>query len=60
MLKGRFDDDMTVQQGYLSGRFPSIEIVGMDGYALDGEPVAADPSRPVRLSGGIELRVLRP
>jgi hypothetical protein len=60
MLKGRFDDDMTVQQGYLSGRFPSVEITGMDGYALDGEPVAADPARPVRLSGGIELRVLRP
>lgn len=60
MLKGRFDDDMTVQQGYLSGRFPSVEITGMDGYALDGEPVAADPSRPVRLSGGIEMRVLRP
>jgi Diacylglycerol kinase catalytic domain len=60
MLKGRFDDDMTVQQGYLSGRFPSVEISGMRGYALDGEPVTADPARAVRLSGGIELRVLRP
>jgi hypothetical protein len=60
MLKGRFDDAMTVQQGYLSGRFPSVEIRGLRGYALDGEPVAADPSRPVRLSGGTEIRVLRP
>jgi hypothetical protein len=60
MLKGRFDDDMTVQQGYLSGRFPAVEIIGLDGYAIDGEPVISDPSRPVRLSGGIELRVLRP
>jgi hypothetical protein len=60
MLKGRFDDDMTVQQGYLSGRFPSVEIIGMNGYALDGEPVAADPSRPVSLSAGIGIRVLRP
>jgi hypothetical protein len=60
MLKGRFDDAMTVQQGYLSGRFPSVDITGMAGYALDGEPVAADPALPVRLSGGIALRVLRP
>jgi hypothetical protein len=60
MLKGRFEDDMTAQQGYLSGRFPAIEIDGMDGYALDGEPVAADPARPVRLSGGIGIRILRP
>lgn len=60
MLKGRFDDDMTVQHGYLSGRFPSVEITGLDGYAIDGEPVAADPSRPVRLSAGFSMRVLRP
>jgi hypothetical protein len=60
MLKGRFDDDMTVQQGYLSGRFPAVEITGLDGYALDGEPVAADPARVVRLSAGIGMRILRP
>jgi hypothetical protein len=60
MFKGRFGDDMTLQQGYLSGRFPAVEIIGMSGYALDGELFASDPARPVRLSGGIGLRVLRP
>ncbi|MEO8309442.1 MAG: diacylglycerol kinase family protein [Pseudomonadota bacterium] len=60
MFKGRFGDDMTAQQGYLSGRFDSVEIEGMDGYALDGELFAADPARPVRFASGIELRVLRP
>jgi hypothetical protein len=60
MFRGRFGDDMTLRQGYLSGRFESVEITGVDGYALDGELFAADPARPVRLSGGIQLRVLRP
>jgi hypothetical protein len=60
MFKGSFGADMTLRQGYLSGRFESVEVTGMDGYALDGELFAADPARPVRLSGGIQLRVLRP
>jgi hypothetical protein len=60
MFKGRFGDDMNLRQGYLSGRFESVEVTGMDGYALDGELFAADPARPVRFSGGIPLRVLRP
>jgi hypothetical protein len=60
MFKGHFGDDMGVQQGYLSGRFPAVEIFGMDGYALDGELFDVDPARPVRLSAGFALRVLRP
>jgi hypothetical protein len=60
MFKGHFGDNMTLQQGYLSGRFTAVEITGMSGYALDGELFTADPGRPVRLSGGIALRVLRP
>lgn len=60
IFKGRFGDDMTLQQGYLSGRFASAEVLGLDGYALDGELFTTDPTRPVKLSSGIELRVLRP
>jgi hypothetical protein len=60
MFKGRFGDDMSLQQGYLSGRFTSAEVLGLDGYALDGELFTADPTRPVTLSSGMELRVLRP
>jgi hypothetical protein len=60
MFKGRFGDDMSVQQGYLSGRFAEAEITGLDGYALDGELIAADPARPLRLTHGIPMRMLRP
>ncbi len=60
MFKGRFGKDMTLQNGYLSGRFADAEVLGLDGYALDGELFATDPARPVRFSRGIELRVLRP
>lgn len=60
MFKGRFDEHMTPQNGYLSGRFADAEVLGLDGYALDGELFATDPARPVRFGSGIELRVLRP
>lgn len=60
MFKGRFGDDMNQVNGYLSGRFADVEVLGLDGYALDGELFSADPSRPVRFSTGIALRVLRP
>ncbi len=60
MFRGRFSDNMTLQQGYLSGRFAAAEVLGMSGYALDGELFATDPARPTRLCTGIELRVLRP
>jgi hypothetical protein len=60
ILKGRFGDDMTLQNGNLSGRFAQADVLGLEGYALDGELFATDPTRPVRLRAGIRLRVLRP
>jgi hypothetical protein len=60
MFRGRFGNDMHLEDGYLSGRFTNAEVLGLDGYALDGELFATDPARPVRFSSGIELRVLRP
>jgi hypothetical protein len=60
MFKGRFDDNMSLQHGYLSGRFDTVEVMGLDGYALDGELFTADPQRPVKFSHGITLRILRP
>lgn len=59
MFKGRFTDDMNIQQGFLSGRFAGVEITGLDGYALDGELIAADPQCTLRLSRGIDMRMLR-
>jgi len=58
LLGGRFDDSMDVGQGYLSGRCPAARVLGVTGYALDGEAFTADPSLPLELSPGIALRVL--
>lgn len=60
LLGGRFGNDMDLAQGILSGRTAWAEVTGITGYSLDGEPFAADPSRPVRLEAGVTLRVLRP
>ncbi len=60
ILRGRFRDNMTQNEGYLSGRFSQVDLLGMSGYALDGEMFVTDPTRPVRLTRGVSLRVLRP
>lgn len=60
VLTGRFSRDMNLQQGYLSGRCSRIEITGLGGYSLDGERFDTDPARPVQISRGRELRILRP
>jgi hypothetical protein len=59
ILRGRFGDNMTSSQGYLSGRFTHVDVLGMTGYSLDGEMFVTDPLLPVRLSRGLALRVLR-
>jgi hypothetical protein len=51
---------MTPERGYLSGRCEGVQISGLAGYMLDGEPFDADPTRPVTLSAGPRLRFLRP
>lgn len=60
IIRGRFGDNMQLQHGYLSGRFTHAEVLGLAGYALDGELFTTDPRRPVRLCSGPDLRVLRP
>lgn len=59
MLRGRFDNTMDRATGFLSGRCDSAELLGVDGYALDGELFTADPAKPLRLEQGIVLRALR-
>lgn len=59
LLGGKFGPQMNPEHGYLSGRFGHVEIRGMSGYALDGESFNVAPPGALRLSGGIELRVLR-
>ena len=59
LLRGRFDDNMDLAHGFLSGRGESAEVRGIGGYALDGEMFVADPATPISFSPGIFLRVLR-
>lgn len=60
IFRGRFDHDMDLAHGFLSGRGGRAEVTGLSGYALDGEIHAADPALPLQLSAGMTLRVLRP
>jgi len=60
LLKGRFDDAMDPAHGVLSGRGERAELLGIDGFALDGELFSADPALPLVLAAGAALRVLRP
>lgn len=57
---GRFDNDMNLAAGYLSGRGWRADLQGIGGYALDGKAFAADPTLPLALSSGIALRMIRP
>lgn len=60
ILRGRFDEDMDVAHGFLSGRADQVTLRGIAGYALDGELFTADPALPLTLSAGRTLRVLNP
>lgn len=60
LLTGRYSAAMSPAAGYLSGRCERLEIGGLAGYMLDGEPVETDPSRPVLITAGPRLRFLKP
>jgi len=60
LLKGRFDANMDVAQGILSGRSERVELQGVAAYALDGELFSADPALPLVFTAGVTLRALRP
>jgi hypothetical protein len=60
LFRGRFDGNMNAAGGILSGRGERAELLGISGYALDGEIFTVDPSRPVIFAAGVTLRVLRP
>lgn len=60
LLRGRFKPHMTPEGGYLSGGSERIEVWGMSGYSLDGEPFACDPARPLVIRGGARLEFLQP
>ena len=60
LVTGRYNASMTTAAGYLSGRSARVEISGLDGYTLDGEEYAADPTLPVVWTAGPALRFLIP
>jgi diacylglycerol kinase family enzyme len=59
MLTGRFNDrTMGVAQGYLSGHCQTATLIGLATYSIDGEPFDCDPSQPLQISMGHQLRVV--
>ncbi|MET0987150.1 MAG: diacylglycerol kinase family protein [Steroidobacteraceae bacterium] len=60
LLAGRFDSQMNSHNGYLSGRFDRLEVLGLASYALDGEMFDVDPTKPVIFRGGQTIRCLQP
>lgn len=60
LVSGRFSPAMNADNGYLSGRCERVQVSGLAHYMLDGEPIDADPSRPVTISLGPRLRFLVP
>lgn len=60
MAMGRFADWMLPETGYLSGRCARVEVLGMRGYALDGEEFDTDPARPVVIGTGPRIGFLLP
>lgn len=60
ILLGKFSPAMDIQAGYLSGRFESARVSGIDKITLDGQEFDLDPSRPLELRTGPSWRFLRP
>lgn len=60
LITGYFTDDMNPEDGYLSGCFQRIEVTGLAAYSLDGEAFDCDPTRPLVMCAGMQLRVLQP
>ncbi|MBX9793122.1 MAG: hypothetical protein K2Y02_02360 [Burkholderiaceae bacterium] len=60
LLTGRYSTSMQATTGYLSGRCDSVQVTGLAGYMLDGEPFDADPARPLVITAGPRLRFLKP
>lgn len=58
LLTGRHSSAMNADTGYLSGRCDRLQVTGLAGYMLDGEPFDADPTRPIIISAGPRLRFL--
>jgi hypothetical protein len=56
LLTGRYSKAMIPDNGYLSGNCKRVEIAGLCGYVLDGEPFETDPARPVVITPGPRLR----
>lgn len=61
LYRGRLDPRMDIDAGYLSGRCESLEIRGLPGIVIDGQPWDLAPDNAVlRIRPGPELRFLQP
>lgn len=57
---GRFSENMTAENGYISGRCINVVIRNLETLVLDGQEFDLDPSEPLRISAGPIFRFLRP
>lgn len=60
ILCGRFAPELSLENGYLSGRCAQLTVRGLRGYSLDGEAFATDPALPVTIRTGATIRFLQP
>lgn len=60
LLRGRFNNRMTTENGYLSGNCEKILIRNIRSITLDGQEFNLDPATPLRISTGPVFRFLRP
>lgn len=58
LVSGRYDDQLDLTHGYLSGRTHDIRLEGLEGISLDGQEQDYDPARPVWIRTGPALRFI--
>jgi len=60
ILRGRHDENMLPESGYLSGQSQAIEICGMTSVCLDGQQFCYPADKPIAIEPGIGLEFLHP
>ncbi len=58
LLRGQYNNAMTPEQGYLSGRTEIVRIRGLTQVCLDGQEHDYDPDQPLEIATGSPFRFL--
>jgi len=60
LATGRYSNEMSLENGYLSGYCDRIVIENLDHVTIDGEEFALNPEQPLTVRTGPRFRFLRP